>query len=112
MSFENTTLDIKFLKCLSRIKGWDYHNKIESEKKDDIKKFIADYIFNADFNGIPGDRISYNRMHFLIQRPAFKTVFKAIIVLLEACNNENEFHERYKKVTVGLLNNEAAESNY
>ena len=49
---------------------------------------------------------------FLIERPAFKPVFKAIIVLLEACNNENEFHERYKKVTVGLLNNEAAESNY
>lgn len=111
MSFENTTLDIKFLKCLSRIKGWDYHNKIESEKKDDIKKFVADYIFNDVYKGAANDRISYNRLHFLVERPAFKPVFKAIIVLLEACNTEKEFHEHYRKATVGLLNNEPAANN-
>ena len=102
MSADNTKLDVKFLKGLSRIKGWDYHSQLEYEKKDEIKKFIADYIFNNGYKGIPGDRISYNRLHFLVERPAFKPVFKAIIALLEACDDEKEFHEHYRKVNVDL----------
>lgn len=97
---KNKNLAVKFLKCLSKVKGWNYHDKIEKEKKIEIKEFIAIYLFKNLSDEISLERISYNRLNFLINYPAFKPSFKALLSLLEISDNETEFIEHYEKVTI------------
>jgi hypothetical protein len=99
MPYENDKgLGIKFLKCLSKIKGWDYHDKIEAERKKEIREFISTYVFKNIYGEILQEKVSYNRVRFVITHPAFKPVMKAILILLELSNDEKEFDERYQKV--------------
>ena len=99
MSFEkDKDLSIQFLKCLCRIKGWNYHDKIETEKKAEVKEFITMYVFRNVYDETLEKKISYNRLAFLVKHPSFKPVIKAILGLLELSENEKEFNERYQKV--------------
>lgn len=101
MPFEkDKDLTVKFLKCVSRIKGWHYHDKIENEKKDEIKEFISVYIFKNMYGEFLQQRVSYNRLNFLVHHPSFKPAVKALLILLELSDNEKEFNERYKKVAL------------
>jgi hypothetical protein len=95
---KNKGLGIKFLKCLSKIKGWDYHDKIETEKKKEIREFISTYVFENIYGEVLKEKISYNRLCFLITHPAFKSAMKATLILLELSKDEKEFDEHYQKV--------------
>src|SRR5215468_5137490 len=96
---KNENLSVKFLKCLCRIKGWDYHDKIETEKKQEIRKFISDYVFKNIYDETFQEKISYNRLNFLIEFPTIKPTIRAILLLLELSNDEKEFNEHYQKMT-------------
>src|SRR5215831_13245652 len=99
MPYENEKdLGKKFLKCLSKIKGWKYHDKIEAEKKKEIREFISTYVFKNIYSEIFQENISYNRLCFLITYPAYKPAMKAILTLLELSNDEKEFNKHYQKV--------------
>jgi len=106
-SEKDKSLTVKFLKCLSKVKGWSYHDKIEKEKKAEIKEFIAIYVFKNLYCEISPDRIYYNRLNFLINYPAFKPSFNALLSLLEISDNETEFIEHYQKVTIRFINGES-----
>jgi hypothetical protein len=91
-------LRIQFLKCLSKIKGWHYHDRLEVEKKQEIREFISVYVFKNIYGEILQEKISYNRLSFLITHPAFKPFIKAILTLPELSDNEKEFNERYRRL--------------
>ncbi|MBV9963294.1 MAG: hypothetical protein JO072_13705 [Parafilimonas sp.] len=91
-------LYFKFLQNLSRIHAWKYHDKIETERKNEIRTFVSIYVFKNVYGKVFQEKISYNRLHFLIYHPAFISAFKAILVLLELSETEKDFAERYHKV--------------
>jgi hypothetical protein len=41
---KDKNLTARFLKGISKIKGWAYHDKIEEEKKQEIREFVAVYL--------------------------------------------------------------------
>jgi hypothetical protein len=94
---KNKNLVSSFLKSLSRIRGWNYHNSIETEKRNEIKAFISAYVFKDIYENHPSQIISYYRLKFLFERPSVKPAIYALIMLLENSNNEKEFEERYRK---------------
>ena len=95
---KDNSLSVKLLKNLSRIKGWNYHNKIENEKKAEIKEFISAYILKDKYGEILFRKISYTRLSFLVEHPSFKPVIKALVTLIEISGNEAEFEEKYQKI--------------
>jgi len=95
---KDKNLTARFLKSISKIKGWTYHDKIEEEKKQEIKEFVALYILQDAGEGNLQPRIFYNRLDFLVEHPGFKPSIKALLVLLELSDNEEEFNLRYQKV--------------
>jgi hypothetical protein len=97
---QDKDLDKKFLRCLSVIKDWEYHEKIEAEKKTEIKDFISLYVFKKEYGGILKNGVSYNRLKFLVEHPAFRPAIKALLLLMETSNNEIEFNDRYQKATL------------
>jgi hypothetical protein len=42
---KDKNLTASFLKGVSKIKGWTYHDKIEGERKREIKNFVSMYVF-------------------------------------------------------------------
>jgi hypothetical protein len=89
---------LRFLLSLSRINGWKYHDKIEAERKKEIREFVSIYVFKNIYGDAFGEKVSYNRLNFLIHHPAFISAFKAILILLELSKTEKDFTERYQKV--------------
>src|SRR5437764_15197812 len=89
---------LKFLQNLSRINGWKYHEKIEVERKEEIREFVSTYIFKSVYGDAFKEKVSYNRLNFLIHHPAFISAFKAILILLELSKTKKDFNERYQKV--------------
>jgi len=61
------------------------------------------YVFKNIYGKILQQKITYNRLDFLITHPAFKPFIKAILTLLELSDSEKEFNERYQRLE--LLNN-------
>ena len=96
---KDKALSIEFLKCLSKIKGWDYHAKIEADKKSEIRQFVTQYILKRENGADLHEKISYNRLSFLVNHPAFNHAVKALLILLEISTNEKDFNERFEKVT-------------
>ncbi len=93
----NKDLSIEFLRCLSKIKGWHYHDNIEIEKNSEIRAFIALYILNEKFGPIASAKVSFKRINFFVEHPTFKPSIKALLILLQLSNNEQDFEERYRK---------------
>ena len=95
---KDKNLTASFLKGVGKIKGWTYHDKIEKERKQEIKEFVAVYILQNTSDGNLQPRIYYNRLDFLVEHPGFKPSIKALLVLLELSDNEEEFTRHYQKV--------------
>ena len=95
---KDKNLTASFLKGVSKIKGWTYHDKIEKERKQEIREFVAVYILQNTADGNLQPRIYYNRLDFLVEHPGFKPSIKALLVLLELSDNEEEFNQHYQKV--------------
>jgi hypothetical protein len=65
------------------------------------------YVLQNTVDGNLQPRIFYNRLDFLVGHPGFKPTIKALLILLELSDNEEEFNLHYQKVHAAYLNNGA-----
>src|SRR6478735_4024835 len=93
----NKDLSIEFLRSLSKIKGWHYHDNIETEKNSEIRDFIASYVLKEKLGPVASTKVSFKRVNFFVEHPTFKPSIKALLILLQLSNNEQDFNERYQK---------------
>ena len=85
----------RFLKALSKIKGWHYDADMEREKSEEIKEFIQKYILNKQ-------KIRYSKVAFLVKHPCYIHSIIATTALLELSQNEGDFDKHFKRVTANL----------
>ncbi|MEP6684385.1 MAG: hypothetical protein ABJA35_14045 [Parafilimonas sp.] len=100
---KNKELSVQFLKSLSKVKGWNYNEKTEMEKKFEIKEFISFYVLRDKYSGIPNANVSFNRLSFFVEHPTFKPAIKALLILLELSRSEKEFEEWYQKMHIDIF---------
>lgn len=93
---ENTAK--KFLIKLCKIKGWKYHNNIETEKFAEIIQFLENYVFDVFYvdEKLYGS-IKFKKLTFLVKHPSYNFKIKAVLSLMENCPNEKEFDCLFKK---------------